>query len=59
MGKLSVYLKAGDRMGLLWRFGVNVGNIWNYGQATIPTLSNFENFTIIFEGYLNIFKNIN
>lgn len=50
MGKLNIYLKAGDKKGLLWRFGENVGQIWNMGQLSINKILDYKNFTIIFEG---------
>lgn len=49
MGFLNVYLSMSDRTGLLWRFGLNVGNIWNMAQATITKRFDADNFTIIFE----------
>ncbi|RNA14511.1 MAM and LDL-receptor class A domain-containing 2-like, partial [Brachionus plicatilis] len=50
MGKLNIYLQAGDKKGLLWRFGENVGKIWNKGQLSINKILDYKNFTIIFEG---------
>ena len=51
MGSLSLYLKAGDKLGLLWKFSEEAGDIWNGAESvTIPNYSNYENFTFIFEG---------
>lgn len=50
MGKLSVFIKANNRLGLLWRFGQDVGDIWNSAQVTISKISNYQNFSLIFEG---------
>jgi hypothetical protein len=53
MGSLSLYLKAGDKLGLLWKFSEEGGNIWNGAESvTIPKYSNYENFTFIFEGMI-------
>lgn len=50
MGTMSVYIKVGDRLGLYWRLGENLFNIWNAAQITIPQIANFKNFSIVFEG---------
>ncbi|CAF0741635.1 unnamed protein product, partial [Brachionus calyciflorus] len=50
MGKMNIYIKVDDKKGLLWRFGENVGNIWNSGQLTISKILDYQNFSIIFEG---------
>ena len=50
MGKLSVFLQADNKTNLYWRFGENVGDIWNAAQFSIPQLSHFKEFSIIFEG---------
>jgi len=56
MGSLSLYLKAGDKLGLLWKFSEEGGDIWNGAESvTIPKYSNYENFTFIFEGMLLTF----
>jgi hypothetical protein len=58
MGSLSLYLKAGDKLGLLWKFSEEAGDIWNGAESvTIPNYSNYENFTFIFEGMVKS-KNI-
>lgn len=51
IGKLNVYVKAGNRRGLAWSFGENVGDIWNEAEVTIKRISDLTNFTIVFEGY--------
>lgn len=50
---MNVYLSMGDRTGVLWRYGQNIGDVWNYAQATITRRFNAENFTLIFEGITN------
>ena len=50
IGKLNIYVKSNDKIGLFWSFGENVGNIWNSGQVTIPKISDYKNFTILIEG---------
>ena len=54
MGSLSLFLKTDDRLGLLWKFSEEGGDIWNGAESvTIPKYSNYENFTFIFEGMIN------
>ena len=54
MGSLSLYLKAGDRLGLLWKLSEEGGDVWNGAESvTIPKYSNYDNFTFIFEGILH------
>ncbi len=56
MGSLSLFLKTDDRLGLLWKFSEEGGDIWNGAESvTIPKYSNYENFTFIFEGMLLTF----
>ncbi len=56
MGSLSLFLKTDDRLGLLWKFSEEGGDIWNGAESvTIPKYSNYENFTFIFEGKLLTF----
>ena len=50
IGKLNVYVKTENRNGLFWSFGENVGDIWNGAEITIPKISDFANFSIVFEG---------
>lgn len=50
MGALSVYLMVEGKLGLYWRMGENLGDIWNYGQFSIPQLANTKNFSVVFEG---------
>ncbi|CAF0741650.1 unnamed protein product, partial [Brachionus calyciflorus] len=50
MGKLTVYIQVEEKKGLLWRFGENVGKIWNGAQLSILPISDYKNFSIIFEG---------
>jgi hypothetical protein len=50
MSILSVYIRTADKMGLIWKFGENVGDIWNGAAITIPRISNYDNFTFVFEG---------
>ncbi len=50
IGKLNVYVKVGNRKGLIWSYGENVGDIWNEAEVTIKKFSDFSNFTIIIEG---------
>lgn len=50
MGWLNVYLNMDDRSGLLWRFSRNIGNVWNFAQATITRRFDANNFSITFEG---------
>ena len=60
MSSLSLYLSSENRLGLLWKFGENVGNVWNGAQSvSIPKISNYENFTFIFEGILLKILNYN
>jgi len=35
IGKLNIYVKAGNRRGLAWSFGENLGDIWNEAEITI------------------------
>ena len=51
IGKLNFYVKAGNRRGLIWSFGENLGDIWNEAEVTIKKISDFSNFTIVIEGY--------
>ena len=51
MGTLSVFLQSGDKRGLLWKFSEEGGDAWNGAESvTIPKISNYDNFTFIFEG---------
>lgn len=45
-----MFIKAQDKTGLVWKFGENVGNVWNKGQVTIPKISDYSNFSVIFQG---------
>lgn len=54
MGFLNIYVRMDDRTGTLWRFGSNIGNTWNLGQANIARRSNANNFTIVFESMLYV-----
>ena len=57
IGKLNIYVKAGNRRGLVWSFGENVGDIWNEVEITIKKISDYENFTIVIEGNFIILLN--
>ena len=35
---------------LLWRYGEDIGNIWNYGQATVPYVPGYSTFQLVIEG---------
>jgi hypothetical protein len=49
--KLSVYVNSGNRSGLLWKFGGDIGNEWNYAQFSVPELSlSTKGFDLVFEG---------
>jgi len=52
---LRVYLSIGGSRNLLWAFGKNLGDEWNYGQATVPgnAIMN-KNFSVVFEGNFSI-----
>lgn len=50
IGKLNVYVKAGDRQALLWSWGYNIGDIWNAAEISVPGYYTTTNFSIIFEG---------
>jgi hypothetical protein len=54
MGKLSIYAKYDNKSSVLWRFGDNIGDIWNAGQVTIPQISDYPEFSVIFEGLFEI-----
>lgn len=49
IGKLNIYVKVQDRLGLFWSYGENIGDIWNGAELTIPKLSDYANFTILIE----------
>ena len=57
IGKLNIYIKAGNRRGLAWSFGENVGDIWNEAEITIKKISDYKNFTIVIEGNFIILLN--
>jgi hypothetical protein len=60
MGKLTVSIKYGNKSSILWRFGDNIGDVWNAAQATVPQISDYPEFSFVFEGLdlLNL-KNLN
>ena len=49
MGTLTVYLRVEDRTKILWRYGSNVGDIWNMARVTIPHFETYTEFTLVFE----------
>ena len=51
MGRLSIYMKTqADGTNLLWRFGEDLGNAWNYAQTTVPFVPGYSTFQIVIEG---------
>jgi hypothetical protein len=51
MGKLTMYARYDvNKSSALWRFGDNIGDIWNAGQVTIPQISDYPEFSVVIEG---------
>ena len=50
MGTMNVYAKVDEEKYLLWSYGEDVGDVWNYAQAEIPSLKNYKSFSIVYEG---------
>lgn len=50
MSILSVYIRTADKLGLIWKFGENVGDVWNGAAISIPRIGSYDNFTFVFEG---------
>ncbi len=54
IGSLSVYLYLPNTESLLWKWGENIGDIWNAVEINVPMTGISQNYSIIFEGILKI-----
>ena len=49
---MNIYLSEPNIEVLLWKWGENIGNIWNAIEISIPMAYITEDFSLIFEGVI-------